>query len=74
MTRPRCGSRCTSATTTSRRPAAPRADFLAQLAATGLDRIVAFPGRYGATEEVTEAFAADCLAAGLSLGGAVAAV
>jgi F420-dependent oxidoreductase-like protein len=44
-----------------------RVNLLARLAATGLDRIVAFPGRYGATEAVTEAFAEDCLAAGLSL-------
>lgn len=56
-----------------KRTGTPRVDLLAKLAATGLDRIVAFPGRYGPTEAVTESFAEDCLAAGLSLGGAVAA-
>jgi hypothetical protein len=31
----------------------------------GLDRLVAFPTRYGATRDVQEAFAEDCRAAGL---------
>jgi hypothetical protein len=31
----------------------------------GLDRLVAFPTRYGATREVQERFAEDCRAAGL---------
>jgi F420-dependent oxidoreductase-like protein len=44
-----------------------RVDFLASLAAIGLDRVVCFPGRWGATEEVQARFAEDCLAAGLEL-------
>jgi len=42
-----------------------RVDTLGRLAAMGLDRLVAFPTRYGATREVQEQFAEDCRAAGL---------
>jgi alkanesulfonate monooxygenase SsuD/methylene tetrahydromethanopterin reductase-like flavin-dependent oxidoreductase (luciferase family) len=46
-------------------PGQKRVDTLGQLAAMGLDRLVAFPTRYGATREVQERFAEDCRAAGL---------
>ena len=42
-----------------------RADLLARLAEIGLDRVVAFPTRYGAEPEVQAAFAEDCRVAGL---------
>jgi len=42
-----------------------RADLLARLAEIGLDRVVAFPTRYGAEPDVQAAFAEDCRAAGL---------
>ena len=48
-----------------------RVDLLGQLAEVGLDRLVAFPTRYGATREVQASFADDCRAAGL-LGEAAA--
>jgi F420-dependent oxidoreductase-like protein len=44
-----------------------RVDRLARFAEIGLDRIVCFPTRWSPTEEAQAAFAADCLAAGLSL-------
>ena len=42
-----------------------RVDLLGSLAEIGLDRLVAFPTRYGATREVQQRFADDCRAAGL---------
>jgi F420-dependent oxidoreductase-like protein len=42
-----------------------RVDLLGQLAEIGLDRVVAFPTRYGATREVQAEFAEDCRTAGL---------
>jgi F420-dependent oxidoreductase-like protein len=42
-----------------------RADLLARLAEIGLDRVVAFPTRYGAEPDVQAAFAEDCRVAGL---------
>jgi F420-dependent oxidoreductase-like protein len=42
-----------------------RADLLARFAEIGLDRVVAFPTRYGAEPDVQAAFAEDCRAAGL---------
>lgn len=50
-----------------------RVDLLGRLAAVGLDRVVAFPTRYGAEPDVQAAFAEDCRAAGL-LGAEAAAV
>ena len=40
-------------------------DTLGRLAEMGLERLVAFPTRYGATREVQEQFAEDCRAAGV---------
>jgi len=54
-------------------PGQKRIDTLGQLAAMGLDRLVAFPTRYGATHEVQEQFAEDCRAAGLMESGREAA-
>ncbi|HET7031090.1 MAG TPA: hypothetical protein VFI34_11310, partial [Candidatus Limnocylindrales bacterium] len=48
-------------------PGARRVETLGRLAELGLDRLVAFPTRYGATREVQEAFAADVRAAGIEL-------
>ena len=45
-----------------------RIDFLASLAALGLDRVACFPTRWGPTEETQARFAEDCRAAGLELG------
>jgi F420-dependent oxidoreductase-like protein len=53
-----------------REPGQKRIDTLGALAEMGLDRLVAFPTRYGATREVQAAFAEDCRTAGL-LGEAV---
>jgi len=47
------------------KPGQRRVDTLGRLAAMGLDRLVAFPTRYGATREVQQRFAEDCRAAGL---------
>jgi F420-dependent oxidoreductase-like protein len=44
-----------------------RVDRLARMAEIGLDRLVAFPTRWSPTREAQVAFAADCLAAGISL-------
>jgi F420-dependent oxidoreductase-like protein len=44
-----------------------RVDILGELAATGLDRLVAFPTRWSPTAEAQAAFADDCRAAGISL-------
>jgi alkanesulfonate monooxygenase SsuD/methylene tetrahydromethanopterin reductase-like flavin-dependent oxidoreductase (luciferase family) len=46
-------------------PGQRRVDVLGRLGGFGLDRLVAFPTRYGATREVQEQFAEDCRAAGL---------
>jgi F420-dependent oxidoreductase-like protein len=48
-----------------REPGQQRIDTLGTLGEMGLDRLVAFPTRYGATREVHEQFADDCRAAGL---------
>jgi F420-dependent oxidoreductase-like protein len=45
-----------------------RIDRLARMAEIGLDRIVCFPTRWSPTLEAQDAFAADCRAAGLTLG------
>jgi F420-dependent oxidoreductase-like protein len=55
-----------------REPGARRVDLLGRLAETGLDRLVAFPTRYGATPDVQARFAEDCRAAGLLAGEAIA--
>jgi F420-dependent oxidoreductase-like protein len=44
-----------------------RVDTIGRLAEMGLDRLVAFPTRYGATREVQAAFAEDVRAAGIEL-------
>jgi F420-dependent oxidoreductase-like protein len=55
-------------------PGQRRADTIASLAGMGLDRLVAFPTRYGATQEVQAAFAEDVRKAGIELAsGAVSA-
>jgi F420-dependent oxidoreductase-like protein len=48
-----------------REPGQARVDLLGRLAEIGLDRIVAFPTRYGATRDVQAGFAEDCRAADL---------
>lgn len=45
-----------------------RVDFLAGLAAIGLDRAVCFPTRWDPTPDAQAAFAEDCRAAGIDLG------
>lgn len=50
-----------------------RADYLAELAAAGLDRAVCFPTRWDPTAEAQAAFADDCRAAGLTLDQPIAA-
>jgi len=44
-----------------------RVDQLAALAATGLDRLIGFPGRWDPTTDGQAAFAKDCRAAGIAL-------
>ena len=44
-----------------------RVDQLAALAATGLDRLIGFPGRWDPTTDGQAAFAEDCRAAGIRL-------
>jgi len=44
-----------------------RIDRLASFAEIGLDRLVAFPGRWSPTTEAQASFAEDCRAAGISL-------
>jgi alkanesulfonate monooxygenase SsuD/methylene tetrahydromethanopterin reductase-like flavin-dependent oxidoreductase (luciferase family) len=56
-----------------REPGQRRVDLLGALTDIGLDRLVAFPTRYGADPETQAAFADDCRAAGL-LGEAAVAV
>jgi F420-dependent oxidoreductase-like protein len=46
-----------------------RVDQLGALAATGLDRLIGFPGRWDPTTEGQAAFAEDCRAAGIGLAG-----
>jgi F420-dependent oxidoreductase-like protein len=48
-----------------REPGQKRVDTLGALGEMGLDRLVAFPTRYGATREVQEQFAEDCRSGGL---------
>jgi F420-dependent oxidoreductase-like protein len=48
-------------------PGQERVDLLGAFAELGLDRVVCFPTRYGATTETQALFAEDCLAAGLEL-------
>jgi F420-dependent oxidoreductase-like protein len=48
-----------------REPGEERVDLLGQLAEIGLDRLVAFPTRYGANRDVQASFAEDCRTAGL---------
>ena len=55
-------------------PGQRRVDTIGRLAEMGLDRLVAFPTRYGATAEVQAAFADDVRAAGIDLGQDLAAV
>jgi len=50
-----------------RDPGQARVDLLGELAATGMDRLVAFPTRWAPTAEAQAAFAEDCRAAGISL-------
>jgi F420-dependent oxidoreductase-like protein len=45
-----------------------RTAFVGRLAELGLDRLVAFPGRWEPTTEAQASFAADCRAAGVVLG------
>ena len=44
-----------------------RVDFLGEMAALGLDRLVCFPTRWNPTLDAQAAFAEDCKAAGLTL-------
>ena len=53
-----------------RRPGPARIELIGRLAATGLDRLVAFPTRWSPTAEAQAAFAEDCRAAGIELGAA----
>jgi F420-dependent oxidoreductase-like protein len=50
-----------------REPGQQRIDRLAAFAAAGLDRVVCFPTRWEPTLETQVRFAADCLAAGITL-------
>jgi F420-dependent oxidoreductase-like protein len=50
-------------------PGQRRVDTIGRLAEMGLDRLVAFPTRYGPTTDVQAAFAEDVRAAGVDLGG-----
>jgi F420-dependent oxidoreductase-like protein len=56
-----------------RDPGRRRVDTLGRLADMGLDRLVAFPTRYGASPEVQAAFAEDVRAAGIELSAPVTA-
>jgi F420-dependent oxidoreductase-like protein len=44
-----------------------RVDFLGEMTALGLDRLVCFPTRWNPTQEAQAAFAQDCKAAGITL-------
>jgi alkanesulfonate monooxygenase SsuD/methylene tetrahydromethanopterin reductase-like flavin-dependent oxidoreductase (luciferase family) len=52
-----------------RAPGQARVDVIAELAESGLDRIVCFPGRWDPSVEGQERFAADVRAAGVALAG-----
>jgi hypothetical protein len=52
-----------------REPGPPRIEILAAFAATGLDRLACFPGRWDTSLEGQERFAQDCEAAGIILDG-----
>jgi len=56
------------ADTEVREPGQQRIDLLGRLEEIGLDRVVAFPTRYGAEHDVQASFAEDCRAAGLLAG------
>ncbi len=49
-------------------PGQARADMIAAFGALGLDRIIAFPGRWSVEAETQELFAEDCRKAGIELG------
>jgi F420-dependent oxidoreductase-like protein len=51
------------------RPGQRRVDFIGRCVQIGLDRLVAFPTRYGPTRETQARFKEDCLAAGVKLEG-----
>jgi F420-dependent oxidoreductase-like protein len=53
-----------------RHPGQERIDLLGAFATTGLVRLICFPTRWDPTTEAQAAFAQDCRAAGLHLGGA----
>ncbi len=53
---------------------AERIDYVAELAETGLDRIVCFPTRWSPTTDAQASFAEDCAAAGISLAPAAVTV
>jgi F420-dependent oxidoreductase-like protein len=46
-----------------------RVDYLGGMAEVGLDRLVCFPGRWDPTTDGQTAFADDCRAAGITIGG-----
>ena len=50
-----------------RDPGQERVDFLGEMAALGLDRLVCFPTRWNPAPEAQAAFAQDCKAAGITL-------
>ena len=50
-----------------REPGQARVDLIGQYAGLGIARLVAFPTRWGPTEEVQARFAEDCVAAGIPL-------
>ncbi len=52
-----------------RKPGQARVDYVAAMAEVGLDRLVAFPGRWDPTTDGQASFAEDCHAAGIILGG-----
>lgn len=52
-----------------REPGQTRIDLLAAFAATGLDRLACFPGRWDTSVAAQERFAQDCEAAGIALDG-----
>jgi F420-dependent oxidoreductase-like protein len=50
-----------------REPGQRRVDYLAAMREAGLDRLVAFPTRWSPSGDAQAAFAADCVAAGITL-------
>jgi alkanesulfonate monooxygenase SsuD/methylene tetrahydromethanopterin reductase-like flavin-dependent oxidoreductase (luciferase family) len=53
----------------AKRPGARRVDFIGRCRELGLDRLVAFPTCVEPTAEAQASYAADCLAAGVTLAG-----